>query len=318
MRKAVLCAVINSTLLLHAVPCFGQIAAEINTLLKKSKFVDTGRMVNTNISPDRTIISTYANPRASDQDCKVTALLMMKELHQHYKKIHRIDVLFYDPADPKSYREVEIREGDILLVDQGKPLQEVLSQIDVAHHTSAPTPNAVSLKGARQARSTTMAGHGNSLPSYNSPSGFVSFRSPDNDVSLSYPKDWIFERTDPRVILFKASIASNEGTGVLGLYRQVFEGETLDSMVNMHQNEEKINTKNYKAIVHRSINCNGLPGIYTEFSGVWLTGSSIVERCAYVKSQNRYYMLTMITYGVNDSDMNRIFQTVLSSLRIQG
>jgi hypothetical protein len=318
MRKVVLCVVINSTLLLPAMPCFGQTAADINTLLRKSKFVDTGRMVNTNISADRTIISTYANPRASDQDCKVTALLMMKELSQHYKKIHRIQVLFYDPADSKSYREVEIREGDKLLVDQGKPLQEVLSQIDVAHHTSAPPPNAASFKGAHQIRPTTIAAHGNSLPSYNSPSGFINFRSPEGDVSVSYPKDWILERTDPRVILLKVATTTSEGMGVIGLYRHIYEGETLDSMVNMHQSEEKISTKNFKSIGHRSINCGGLPGIYTEFSGLWPNGSSSVERCAYVKSQNRYYMLTMLTYGLNDGDMDRLFQTVLTSLRIQG
>jgi hypothetical protein len=112
-------------------PCRGQSSSEINTLLQKSKLVDTGRPVNTSLSADCAVISTFCDQRAADNDCKITALMMMKELRLHFKGIHRIRVLFFNQTDPTMYREIPIRESDVLLVDKGTPPATVLSHVDV-------------------------------------------------------------------------------------------------------------------------------------------------------------------------------------------
>lgn len=113
-----------------------QTSADINTILQKSKLVDTGRAVNATVRGDAVTISTYCDQAATDRDCKITALMMMKELRSHYKNIHRAQVLFFSQIDPASYREVGIREGDALLIDRGTSPTEVLAQIDVVRRTS--------------------------------------------------------------------------------------------------------------------------------------------------------------------------------------
>ncbi|CAN5739280.1 hypothetical protein BH10CYA1_BH10CYA1_34630 [soil metagenome] len=314
MRKAALAALINLTLFVPTTACFGQTAEQINSLLNKSKFVDTGRTVNTVVGADKTTISTYCNPKSSDQDCKVTALLMMKEIKQHYQSIHRIHVLFYDPRDPHKFRDVEIREGDTLLVDQGKPLSVVLSEIDVGHHTSAPPPNSVSSRPTHSLVSSSKSGQAtNSIQ----PLSFETFKSSDSEASVSYPKNWTVADSDGNFILFKVMTQSGTGTAIITLYRHPAVGVTVESMADSHIAEGKAKTKNFKEISRRIQSCNGLPALTLELSAQWSNGTDVVERAGYVRGQNHIYMLDMLSSGLNENEMNRLFQTVFSSMHIR-
>jgi len=323
MKKVTLVALINLTLLVPITPCFGQTAEQINLLLRKSKFVDIGRMVNTTVGADKTIISTYSNPKASDQDCKVTALLMMKELTQHYKSIHRIQVLFYDPRNPNSFRDIEIREGDTLLVDQGKPLSVVLSEIDVGHHTSAPTPNVVPARQPRVASWTLNAaaptlGKSTSNANIGAQTSFQTFATSDGELTISYPKDWSPAASDGNFVLLNVMSQTKEGSGAIALYRHPGLGATIEALADQHAADLKAKSKNYREISRRIQTCDGQPCISTEASGQWTNGTNVVKRAAYVKAPNHLYMLDMTSTGSNDNDMSRLFQKLFASIRIRG
>ncbi len=275
------------TLFLPTNPSYCQTSAEINSLFTKSKLVDPGRQVNAAVGTDKTTISTYSHPKATDQDCKVAALMMMKALKQQYKTIHLIHVLFYDPANPKQFREVKIREADFLLLNSGRPLQEVVSLIDIAH---------------RKPQTTAL-------------SGFVNYKSGEGDVSVLYPQDWV--PAEPGIALIRL-VSKMDATNELALYRTVVPDQSLDDIVNIHESGLQLQFKDFKRINRKPQDSNGLHGIYLEATAKGPSGDSVVERSVFVLSHSRCYRLTMVSSDSSSADMNRLFHTVSASLKIQG
>lgn len=306
MTKKVAWIPIALTLMLPVISASAQTSSEINDLLRKSKFVDAGREVNTVLAANQATISTFCHPQATDQDCKVTALLMMKELRQHYKSIHRIRVVFYDPANINSYRDVEVREADVLQVDMGKPLKTVLSQISVAKRT---TPAA---KGRTSARASGAASRSRSGSAAGG--AFKTFRS--SDASMLYPGNWTVMADNSS--LFKVGISRKDGTATLALLRLAFPwGPSVEALASAREAECLQKFAGYKKRVHRAQSCNGIAGVYVEGSAPYLN-SEIVDRSLFLKSSNGYYTLQLQSTGMDDAEVGNIFDTALNSLRING
>ncbi len=283
-----------------------QAPAEINALLRKSKFVDAGREVNTVLGTNQATISTFCHPQATDQDCKVTALLMMKELRQHYKSIHRIRVLFYDPANIHSYRDVEIQEGDVVQVDMGKPLNTVLSQIGVAKRTTAAT------KGSTSGRTSGFASRGRAGSA--AAGGYKTFRN--SEASVDFPGNWTVMAENNS--LLKVGISRKDGNATLALLRVSFPwGPTVEALASAREAECLQKFAGYKKRSHRAQNCSGFPGVYVEGSAPFMN-SELVDRSLFLKTPDAYYTLQMQSTGMDDSDMNTIFDAATSSLRING
>jgi hypothetical protein len=298
---------ITLTLILPVISAQAQSPAQINALLRKSKFVDAGREVNTVLGSGQATISTFCHPQATDQDCKVTALLMMKELRQHYKNIHRIRVVFYDPANIQSYRDVEIRESDVAQVDMGKPLQTVLSQISVAKRTA---------NTARGKTSPRAAGAGQGRSGSSAQVAYETFQSANGEFSVLYPSNWRVSAEGG--VLFKVYTSRKDGNASLALLRVAFPwGPTCEDLANAREAEYVQKFANYKKRVHRAQNCNGVPGVYVE-GGAPFLNSEVVDRSLFLKSPKAYYTLQMQSTGMDDRELGSIFNTVMNSLRING
>ncbi len=307
-RQQVISSVLLSSLAVLMSSSFAnaQSSAEINALLRKSKFVDTGREVNSVVSKDLTTISTFSHPQATDQDCKVTALLMLKELHQHYADISHIRVFFYDPANINSYREVSVKQSDVALVDMGKPLQSVLSRVAV-----------------RRSVSTRSTASGNSVIRQSSGVGrlgrqeYSTFQSDDGDVSMLCPSGWT--NMPSNVYLIKLFTSRRTGNATLTLLRQRFEfvGVPIEELVNKHEASLKASGSGVKVRMRKNQSCGGTPGILFEASTT-IGVSEGVERSYFLRNAKGYYLLSLATVGMDDKEMGELFNTICNSLKIRG
>lgn len=299
------CLLVGYFLLSQASPALAQTSSEINALLRKSKFVDTGREVNTSIGKDVTTISTFSHPQATDQDCKVTALLMLKELRQHYSNIHRIRVFFYDPANIRSYREVSVQQSDVAQVDMGKSLQTVLSQVAV-RRVSAPIASA-----------------GGSASSYSRQRGasrtqeYTNFTSQDGDLSMQCPAGWTPQPTN--IYLVKLYTARGPSSATVTLLRQHFEfaGPSIEDLVNKQETALLARGPGVKIKAKRSESCGGTPGIYLEAS-THIGNTEGVERMLILRNPKAYFLLSMTSVGMDEREMGAVFSKMSSSLRIRG
>ncbi len=258
---------ISLTLIFPLYSAQAQAPSEINGLLRKSKFVDAGREVNTVLGTNQATISTFCHPQATDQDCKVTALLMMKELRQHYKSIHRIRVLFYDPANIHNYRDVEIQGGDVAQVDMGKPLNTVLSGISVAeaNHTGCEEEDQ---------QGDPLDWHHDGRGGSAAAGGYKTFRN--NDASINFPSNWIVMAENNS--LLKVGISRKDGNATIALLRVSFPwGPTVEALASSREAECLQKFTGYKKRAHRAQNCSGFPGVYVEGSAPFMT-SELVDR----------------------------------------
>ncbi len=66
------------------------------------------------INGEEADISTYRNPKATDKDCKIDAVLVARAAMNADKAgIKRVKVTFYDATNTNKYRQVVVREGDV-------------------------------------------------------------------------------------------------------------------------------------------------------------------------------------------------------------
>lgn len=318
MRKTFSALSILLAIVLPIIPSSAQTSAEISSLIKKSKLVDSNRDVNAVITPGLTTISTYAHPRASDQDVKITALLMMKELRQHYKTINHVRAVFFDPGNVRHYREVEIVENDVRQVDLGKPVPQILSHIAV-RNCVMPVAKAGG-KSLTSSTSSSSAYRSGLIPANGAAGEYATYRSADGDVSMQYPKGWMFDGSEQGLILMRAYTAKKDASGsvLISLYRYSFPiSPSLEDLVNSHENEMQAKLKNSKQNVHRQQNISGFPAFYNEISGIDKNGPEACERSCWIRKNKTIYALIIYSYGMPDHETNRLFQTISSSLRIQ-
>lgn len=298
------CLLVCCVLLSQAFPSLAQTSSEINALLRKSKFVDTGREVNTSIGKDVTTISTFSHPQATDQDCKVTALLMLKELRQHYSNIHRIRVFFYDPANIRSYREVSVQQSDVAQVDMGKSLQAVLSQVAV-RRVSAPVTAAGGSSSYSRQRGAIRTQE------------YTNFTSQDGDLSMQCPAGWTPQPTN--IYLVKLYTARGPSSATVTLLRQHFEfaGPSIEDLVNKQETALLARGPGVKIKAKRSESCGGTPGIYLEAS-THIGNTEGVERMLILRNPKAYFLLSMTSVGMDEREMGAVFSKMSSSLRIRG
>lgn len=298
--------------------CFAQTPADIARLLRNSKLVDTGREVNATLANGLVSISTFSHPKAKDQDCKITALLMMKELRQHYGNIRRSRVLFFDPANPSQYREVDISESDVKLVDAGRPVPEVLSCIAVKNGSYARHGQAARAAARGSASSLARGGRRGGVTNVDSASEDT-FCSRDGEISIWKPRDWL---ATPEVgtYLMKTGTAKLSGGFVeVTLYRLIFPTPpSLTEWMDRHESETQAKAASYVRVTRRNQDCNGFPGLYLECRVKNHAGAETVERCQIFLKDTHCFSLIMLTHLMSEGEMANLYQKMLSSIKVRG
>ena len=322
MRKAR--QLLTSAILLAAVSapmqnCLAQSPADISRLLRNSKLVDTGREVNATLSGEQVSISTFAHPKAKDQDCKITALLMMKELRQHYRNIRRSRVLFFDPANPSQYREVIISESEVQLVDAGRPVPEVLSRISVRGGSYVRQGQTARARGRGAASASARAyGRRGGVSNVDGASEDT-FCSRDGEVSIWKPRDWI---TTPEVgtyLMKTGTVKISGGFVEVTLYRLIFPtAPSLSDWMDQHERETQGKAASYTRVTRRNQDCNGFPGLYLECRVKNHNGAETMERCQIFLKDTHCFSLIMLSHGMNEGEMGSLYQKMLASLKVRG
>jgi hypothetical protein len=89
-------------------------AEEVVKVVEKAKILTSEYKVTASVGGGEARINTYRNPKASDKDCKIDAVLIAKEVMQaDPSAITRVSVRFYDTTNISRYREVVVRQGDV-------------------------------------------------------------------------------------------------------------------------------------------------------------------------------------------------------------
>lgn len=109
---------------------YAQSVADIEKIVRQSKGVEAKRPLKVILRQGVLIVSTYSHPKASDQDCKINALFIMKDLVARYNTILRMSITFYAPAATR-FRTIDVTQEQVALVEKGRPVQELLSEIGI-------------------------------------------------------------------------------------------------------------------------------------------------------------------------------------------
>lgn len=89
-------------------------------------------------------VSAYVNPHSSDQDCKIDAVLIAKELVSKYRSVKFVKVIFSNINEPSKYRSIVVRAGDIDLYGSGALSKvNLLKMINVANEHRLPSKKAI-------------------------------------------------------------------------------------------------------------------------------------------------------------------------------
>lgn len=90
--------------------------AQLSKLIDQSKVLGTDTEVRAELheSEREVVITTNHNPKATDKDCKIDAVLIARKIMDADPGgIAKVRVVFYDRENNRNFRQVTVREGDI-------------------------------------------------------------------------------------------------------------------------------------------------------------------------------------------------------------
>lgn len=292
-------------------PAGAQSASDIERIVKSSKHVDNTRPIRAVIGSksDRSgkeiSISTYSHPKASDKDCKINSLFIMKDVLQHYKTVHRINISYYDPRNPSSYRTVQVTEGDVALVDHGKPVEDVLSDLPLTSGAVAPpTPgrSQTSFSGTTFSGipSLRTASETTKLTTFTSSDGSISIALPQGALTMRNPEPGTLVRCINLIVGIDVWCSDNDGT-------------TFEKIVEMMENRCSLAYPQWEKTKEQPYPLKGYRGIYMEGN----VSATKKLRGLFVQGRNHVYTIAVTGLLKNDAQVESLFRQMIASLTIR-
>jgi hypothetical protein len=145
-RKTTICCLVLCSMV--PLTCFAVEKNKVLTgpdvvrIVRQAKILNPSLELNAQVSGTVINISTYLNPKANDNDCKIDAVLIAKTLFDSYppNSFGDVRVSFYETTDPSrtAYRTVIVRTGDLEVFAKNAITKEsLLASITVAHERRA-------------------------------------------------------------------------------------------------------------------------------------------------------------------------------------
>jgi hypothetical protein len=137
-----------------------QLQAEIT----KAKILPPDAKVTTAITGSELTVSTYKLEKATENDCKIDAVLISKTAFAADPEFSRVVVIFYDPIYPTSYDEIPVTLGDVTAFGSGSLSKgQLLSELKLTKRSaSGSTVSSPSSVSTAQSSSTTSESTGTS------------------------------------------------------------------------------------------------------------------------------------------------------------
>lgn len=280
-----------------------QAAAEIENVIRNSKWVDKTRPVRAQVGARETTVSTYSHRKASDQDCKINSLFIMKELAQHFKTIHRLHICFFDPINPDHFRAVDVSEGDVSLVDGGKPVQEVLSQLNLTRGKLQKQQSAATAQSSTLNKSAALSPQG--------PPRLAYVVSNDGDVSLLLPEQ---SYTTTRPSGATLIMSTSQLAQITLMRHDIGTGSTFDDVVRSCELTVCLGLKGWHKLKEEQQSVKSLAAIYEE--GTFDPGYKM--RMMFIHGRSHMYLVTVMSTLKNEGQMQSILPQIISSINIKG
>lgn len=114
-------------LLVAGLPALAVTAADVQKLVEDSHVLAADYRVSATVRDQEAAVSTYRNPKAGDNDCKIEAVLIARVIMTaEPDQIKRVRLRFYSQANRQQYHEVMVRAGDIKAFASGQLKQDEL------------------------------------------------------------------------------------------------------------------------------------------------------------------------------------------------
>lgn len=108
-------------------PAFAISDADIVQAIEKAKVLAPNIRMNARISKDEVEVSTYKNPKANDDDCKIEAVLVAKTVMELAPELApRVVVYFYSSNALSRFKQVSVSSGDVKAFGAGSTGREEL------------------------------------------------------------------------------------------------------------------------------------------------------------------------------------------------
>lgn len=110
----------------------GATTSDLVDALEKNNVFAAGISVSARMAGPEVLISTYRNSKATNEDCKIEALLAAKTVFDiGLEGASRVKIYFFEPTLDK-YKEVSVSKGDVLSFQSGQiKQQDLLSSLTV-------------------------------------------------------------------------------------------------------------------------------------------------------------------------------------------
>ncbi len=131
MKSLVTAVALQAILLSAYLPLTAASAApssqDLVSAIEKAKVLSTGTRVAASVNGAEAYVSTYRNARATDDDCKIEAILVAKTIMDLAPAdISRVTVYFYNALRLNKRKEVAVTAGDVKAFGAGQLSQEQL------------------------------------------------------------------------------------------------------------------------------------------------------------------------------------------------
>jgi hypothetical protein len=95
--------------------------------IRGGKIISPGFPLSANSGGHQVTVTTYRNPDASNNDCKIDAVLIAKQvIDLDSKNIARVNVIFHNYRNPVQFQKVVVTAGDVDAFGTGKIGQDTL------------------------------------------------------------------------------------------------------------------------------------------------------------------------------------------------
>ena len=109
-------------------------STELMAILKNAKVVAPADLLRAALTEQEALVSAKRNPKDSDNDCKINAVLFAKSLMDAYpSQVLRVKVLLFD-FEKSKYNQIVIRKGDVAAFQSGSLSKDaLLSSIEITN-----------------------------------------------------------------------------------------------------------------------------------------------------------------------------------------
>lgn len=101
--------------------------ADITKAIQEAKIFPSGTQLKIRVTSDRVLVSTFRDSRANEKDLKIEAVLIGKAVFDlPDSNFSGVSVFFYDTANPRAHKSINITKGDVAAFGSGQVSQDEL------------------------------------------------------------------------------------------------------------------------------------------------------------------------------------------------